>query len=70
VPLTLNSGLRKWKFVFEDLRGWGIQSIPPEEALELLERGGALLLDVRELEKFQQVTNITFDGKFVPINIR
>eukprot|EP00242_Pyramimonas_sp_CCMP2087_P012986 CAMPEP_0198208850 /NCGR_PEP_ID=MMETSP1445-20131203/12192_1 /TAXON_ID=36898 /ORGANISM="Pyramimonas sp., Strain CCMP2087" /LENGTH=333 /DNA_ID=CAMNT_0043882411 /DNA_START=65 /DNA_END=1066 /DNA_ORIENTATION=+ len=47
-------GLRKWKFVFEDLRGWGIQSIPPEEALALLERGGALLLDVRELDKFQQ----------------
>eukprot|EP00241_Pyramimonas_parkeae_P006603 CAMPEP_0114237946 /NCGR_PEP_ID=MMETSP0058-20121206/7665_1 /TAXON_ID=36894 /ORGANISM="Pyramimonas parkeae, CCMP726" /LENGTH=319 /DNA_ID=CAMNT_0001350029 /DNA_START=44 /DNA_END=1003 /DNA_ORIENTATION=+ len=45
-------GLRKWKFVFEDLRRWGIKSMSPEEALSMVQSGKAVLVDVREPKKF------------------
>jgi hypothetical protein len=48
------AGLRKWKFVFEDLRSWSIQSVPAAEAAAQVDSGRAVLLDVREGSKFAQ----------------
>lgn len=48
------AGLRKWKFVFEDLRSWSIQSLPVAEAAAQVDSGRAVLLDVRETSKFAQ----------------
>lgn len=48
------AGLRKWKFVFEDLRSWSIQSVPPAEAAAAVDSGRAVVLDVREASKFAQ----------------
>lgn len=46
------AGLRKWKYVFEDLRSWSIESMPAAEAAAQLTSGRATLLDVREASKF------------------
>ncbi|KAK3236765.1 hypothetical protein CYMTET_53111 [Cymbomonas tetramitiformis] len=58
-------GLRKWKFVFEDLRKWRIKSVDAAEVAREVSKGNAVLLDIREPRAFE--TNTATGAVNVPL---